>query len=129
MRLHTFAALCAAASVVAIPAFAQTTAPATEPAMQNHAHGAQTGVNPRQQLMHDLQKAGFTNIRIQPEAFVVHATNSQGEPVLMQITPDSVEAVTAIKQGGTNSQAPNMEGKSSSASNGSANAASGTKTE
>lgn len=59
----------------------------------------------RQHLVQSLQKAGFTHVRVEPEAFIVHALNEQGQPVLMQITPDSMEAVTAI---------PNQSGNSGS---------------
>jgi hypothetical protein len=67
-------------------------------AMQGQNQAMQSGKNPRQMLTQELKQAGFTRIRIEPETFVVHAINRQGEPVLMQISPDSVEAVTAMKE-------------------------------
>ncbi len=45
----------------------------------------------------DLKKAGFTNIRVMPVAFVARATDKQGHPVLMAFRPHSFEAVTELK--------------------------------
>lgn len=67
-------------------------------AMQGQNQAMQSGKSPRQMLTQELKQAGFSHIRIEPETFVVHAINHQGEPVLMQISPDSVEAVTALKE-------------------------------
>ncbi len=47
------------------------------------------------QLRHDLQQEGFTDIRIQPEGFLVQARDPHGNPVTMLLTPNSVTAVTA----------------------------------
>jgi hypothetical protein len=114
MRLHNFAILCASGAFIAMPAFAQNAAQTNGSAASSQSHGAQPGMAPQQALTKDLQKAGFTNIQVEPEAFMVHATNSEGQHVLMRITPDSVESVTAMKTGGNGSS-----GGSNSASNGS----------
>jgi sporulation protein YlmC with PRC-barrel domain len=42
----------------------------------------------------DLQKAGFSNIRMVPSSFVISATDKDGNPVVMTVTPDSFTAVT-----------------------------------
>jgi hypothetical protein len=47
-----------------------------------------------QKLHADLSKAGFTDISVVPSSFIVHAKNSQGNPVMMVISPDSVTAIT-----------------------------------
>jgi hypothetical protein len=46
-----------------------------------------------QRLHNDLAKAGFTDITIMPAAFLVRAKDSQGNPVMMVINPDSVTEV------------------------------------
>jgi hypothetical protein len=46
-----------------------------------------------QKLHNDLAKAGFTDITIMPAAFLVRAKDSQGNPVMMVINPDSVTEV------------------------------------
>ena len=48
-----------------------------------------------QKLRDDLTKAGFTNITIMPSSFLVRAKNSEGNPMMMVINPDSVTEVTA----------------------------------
>lgn len=116
MRLQTLAILCASASFIAVPAFAQQSGQNNDQNQgQNgntttwsHEHGTQSSTNPRQMLKSELEKAGFTHIRVEPEAFVVHALNSQGDPVLMRITPDSMEAVTAMKETGHHRSAMNQ---------------------
>jgi len=52
-----------------------------------------------QKIRDDLAKGGFTDIRIMPESFLVRAKDSQGNPVMMVINPDSVMAVTEDTQG------------------------------
>ena len=47
-----------------------------------------------QKLRDDLTKAGFTNITIMPSSFLVRAKDSQGNPVMMVINPDSLTEVT-----------------------------------
>jgi hypothetical protein len=102
MRVHGLAILCASASLFALPALAQNLEQQNGSATDqtpNHSQPANSEMSPRKHLIHDLKQAGFTNIRVEPEAFVVHAVNSQGEPVLMRITPESIESVTAMREG------------------------------
>jgi hypothetical protein len=47
-----------------------------------------------QRLRSDLSKAGFTDIKIMPSSFLVRAKDSEGNPVMMVINPDSVAEVT-----------------------------------
>lgn len=44
-------------------------------------------------LRADLTKAGYTDINIMPTSFMVRAKDSQGNPVMMAISPDSVTAI------------------------------------
>ena len=48
----------------------------------------------QQQVNQNLQQAGFTDIKIMPESFLVRAKDKSGHPVMMIINPDSVTAVT-----------------------------------
>ncbi len=52
------------------------------------------GMRVSQKLRNDLSKAGFTDIKIMPQSFMVRAKDSQGNPVMMVINPDSVTAIT-----------------------------------
>ena len=53
-----------------------------------------------QKLHDDLTKAGFTDITIMPSSFLVRAKDSQGNPVMMVINPDSLTEVTEPRRDG-----------------------------
>jgi len=85
-----------------------TNTTATPPhAMTDTAQGTHQSM--RQDLQNDLQKAGFTDIRVIPDSFLVHAKDKSGHPVMMLINPDSVTEVTAAEDNGTNQSADNNE--------------------
>ena len=98
---------------------AQTTSPSpgsatdqnAQPAMQPPAHVSQ-------RLRADLSKAGFTDIKIMPSSFLVRAKDSQGNPVMMVVNPDSVTEVTeqsapvsGAMKGAPNTQVPSPPAK------------------
>ena len=60
----------------------------------NSAMAGGANMHVAQKLRSDLGKAGFTNITIMPSSFIVRAKNSEGAPVMMVISPDSVTALT-----------------------------------
>ena len=65
--------------------------------MNANASSAMTSVantHVAQKLRSDLGKAGYTNITIMPSSFIVRAKNSEGSPVMMVVSPDSVTALT-----------------------------------
>jgi hypothetical protein len=64
---------------------------------QNAMNAGPGGMRISQKLREDLGKAGFTDIRIMPSSFMVRAKDSQGNPVVMVINPDSVTALTEEK--------------------------------
>src|SRR3984893_6490907 len=43
-----------------------------------------------------LQKQGFTDVRVVPQSFIIHAKDKDGNPVVMSVTPDSITAVTVV---------------------------------
>jgi hypothetical protein len=49
----------------------------------------------RQQLSDNLTKAGYTNVKVMPDAFLVEANNKAGDPVTMFLSPDSMTVFTA----------------------------------
>lgn len=86
----------------ALSAAAQTPAtPSSTPSQtQDQSKDSGTAKNTadiQQHLSQDLQKAGFTNVEVMPESFLVRAKDKDGRQVMMVINPDSVESVTAIK--------------------------------
>ncbi len=72
--------------------------------------GSQSQGTIRQQVQNDLAQAGFTDIKVMPESFLVRAKDKSGNPVMMVINPDSVTAVTGV---------PSTSGSGGGASNGS----------
>jgi hypothetical protein len=77
-------------------AVAATTSPipAGSAGDQNAAPNGQAPTHISQRLRDDLTKAGFTDITIMPTSFLVRAKDSQGNPVMMVINPDSFTEVT-----------------------------------
>lgn len=58
--------------------------------------GGAKALSVRQQLTGDLAKAGFTDIKVMPESFLIRAKDSKGNPVMMVINPDSLTTVSEI---------------------------------
>jgi len=52
--------------------------------------------NIRQELQDQLDKAGYTAVKITPSSFFVEAKDKQGNPVQMVIGPDSFTEITAL---------------------------------
>ncbi len=89
---------------------ATATAPAGSTNTQSAAPSTQAPAHVSQKLRNDLTKAGFTNITIMPSSFIVRAKDSDGNPMMMVINPDSVTEVTA-------QAAPAVSGAMKSAAN------------
>jgi hypothetical protein len=68
------------------------------------------------EVRQDLQQAGFNNIEFE-SAYVVRATNSNGDKLVMTITPDSVRAVevSAARASDTAEQGSSLEAPNSDA--------------
>jgi hypothetical protein len=49
----------------------------------------------QRQLSANLTGAGYTDVTIMPDAFIVAATNKSGEKVVMFLSPDSMTVFTA----------------------------------
>ena len=86
-----FALLLAAG--LAGPAFAANT-PATPPQASDP-----DNLHLRDQVRDDLTKAGFSDVKVMPESFLVRAKDPKGNPVMMVINPDSFTEVTTIGNG------------------------------
>lgn len=66
-------------------------------AMQNQ--GNMPSPQIQQRIRHELSQAGFTDIHVMPQSFLVHAKDSAGNPVYMAITPNSLTALTLNRHG------------------------------
>ncbi len=63
--------------------------PAPRPSAQEHDAQSQTKQQPIQQQVQDnLKQAGYTDIKVMPESFLVRAKDKSGNPVMMVINPD-----------------------------------------
>jgi hypothetical protein len=95
-------------------AFAQSTN--TSPAQGNNSSGPSTAIASQnanapaklqQQVQQNLSKAGFSDIKIMPESFLVRAKDPSGNPIMMVINPDSVTAVTYSSGNASNQSSQN----------------------
>jgi hypothetical protein len=77
----------------------------SQAAMAQTPHNSQNDnasqANPNQQNMRAnirsmLEKSGYKDIRVAPTSFVIHATDADGNPVMMSISPDSFTEVTDV---------------------------------
>jgi sporulation protein YlmC with PRC-barrel domain len=78
------------------PVMAQTTHDQT-PSMKNSANQtthAKEGM--RAQIRDMLQKSGFTDIQVMPGSFLIHAKDKDGNPVVMNVSPDSFTEMTEV---------------------------------
>ena len=103
----------------ALPAAAQSTQPpshsspdSTSPGQQSSSNGGQNTMAVQQHVRQDLEQAGFTNVQVMPESFLVRAHDKQGRPVMMVINPDSITAVTQVSESGQSSTGKSGDGKS-----------------
>lgn len=92
---HTLAAA-AILATLAGPAMAQTTAP--------------QATNQREQLTRTLQSAGFTDVKVMPDSYLVQAKDKDGNPVNMFISPNSVTEVMGAPATGMPHVAPGSGG-------------------
>jgi PRC-barrel domain len=81
-------------TTVSSVALAQAGSAATTPSKTTSA--AQPANNVRQQVMTNLQQSGFTDVKVLPDSFLVHAKDRSGNPVTMFIGPNSFDEVTTV---------------------------------
>jgi hypothetical protein len=102
-----FLPVLAAALALSTPALAQTEsqneAPGgMEPSTQESAAPSSTNsynLLTIDKLTKDLEKAGFTNIRVLSDSFVVQAKDKNGNPTVMTLSPSGVFAISEITKG------------------------------
>ena len=100
----------------ALPVAAQSTQPQSSSGSMSNS-GQQAGMNGqnnmhiRQHVKDELQQAGFSNVQVMPESFLVRAKDKEGRPVMMVINPDSITAITEV-QGSKSNAGSNSSGNS-----------------
>ncbi|MCS3758690.1 PRC-barrel domain-containing protein [Bradyrhizobium centrosematis] len=73
---------------------------------------SQAGV--RQQMVNDLQQAGFTDVKVRPQSFLVEAKDRSGNPVTMFVGPNTFAEVKTV---GANAQTSSSNNSSSNSAN------------
>jgi hypothetical protein len=73
------------------------------------------GLAAAQKIKQDLENAGFTNVQIMAESFVVQAKSKNGDPVLMTIGPHGMSVFEAMEtNGGSSGSSSGTSGSASS---------------
>ena len=96
MRNIIFVSTLALALAVSGTAFAQSTTGATNPPSPNAAKqqsAGQPSVLTVDKLKLDLQKAGFSEVKVLQDAFLIQAKTKDGNPILMTIGPHGMSAL------------------------------------
>jgi sporulation protein YlmC with PRC-barrel domain len=109
--MRTFLLTGAALMVLSQAAMAQSPNAATQPnAAQNETSSSATAQpqHLRSNLRNALEKAGYKDIRVAPTSFMVHAIDTDGNPVVMAISPDSFTEVADVTN--NNGNAPGTTG-------------------
>src|SRR5437016_4286920 len=97
-------------------AFAQTSSPVnssqmdaasanndqTSSADNSQANGRAQNAATAQKIRQDLQEAGFTDVRVVAQSFVVQAKSKEGNPVVMTIDPHGMSVFEATSSAGAN---------------------------
>src|ERR1700759_5239125 len=98
----------AALLVIAPAAIAQSTNPAPQPNPSQNQSSSMNGEpqHLRANLRSALEKAGYKDIRVAPTSFMVHAKDSDGNPVVMSVGPDSFTEVAEVGSANDGSNAP-----------------------
>jgi hypothetical protein len=99
---------------------------ATQSGTLNPSRGGGTAPNgvstdTSRQVRQSLERNGFKDIQVVPEAFVIRANAPDGSRIVMEVTPDEVEGIVDAPSGSGSASS----GSASSGSNGSGSASSG----
>ncbi|WP_271585926.1 hypothetical protein [Bradyrhizobium sp. CCBAU 53415] len=118
MKTTLLAALLLAATVSG-PALAQSGKTSTSPTQSATSSGQSTAA---QKIQDDLKKAGFTDIKVVAESFVVQAKTKDGNPMVMTIGPHGMSVFEAMNTSttGSGSSAKSQGTTGSNSSNNSA---------
>jgi hypothetical protein len=88
----------------AVPAFAESPTPQNQPSAQtNRDSSPNQNLVAAQKIKKDLQSAGFTNVKVVAESFVVQAKSRDGDPVLMTIGPHGMSVFEAMNSNNSSS--------------------------
>jgi hypothetical protein len=107
MRNTLFASTLAFALAVSGAAFAQSTTSASNAPSPDTTKQQSSGQTPAltiDKVTQDLQKAGFTDVKLLEDAFLIQAKTKDGNPVIMTIGPNGLSAMEMSKSAQTTGQ-------------------------
>ncbi len=90
------------ALVLATPAIAQTAAPSQQDTQTNQntqnwqSQHHESNVLTLHKLKQDLEQAGFTDVKVLANSFVIQAKDKEGNPTIMSLSPSGVFAISEI---------------------------------
>jgi hypothetical protein len=104
-------------ALLTAPAFAQSSSTSGPQANQNtqsngqqanqntqsNSHSAQQSLVAAQKIKQDLQREGFTDVKVVAESFVVQGKSPDGNPVVMTIGPQGMSVFEAMNGSGSKS--------------------------
>ena len=103
MRNTVFMSTLALALAVSGTAIAQSTTGATNPPSPNvtkQQNAGQQSVLTIDKLKQDLQNAGFSEVKVLQDAFLIQAKTKDGNPILMTIGPNGMSALEMSNSSG-----------------------------
>lgn len=83
-------------ALLATPSFAQSPSTTKTQASSQASANSSPNLVAAQKIKQDLQGAGFTDIKVVAESFVVQAKSKDGDPVLMTIGPHGMSVFEAM---------------------------------
>lgn len=83
---------------------------------QTNAQSSQRNMAAAQKIKQDLQKEGFTDVKVVAESFVVQGKSPDGDPVLMTIGPHGMSVFEAVNANGSPSSTVGSNSGSSGSS-------------
>jgi sporulation protein YlmC with PRC-barrel domain len=98
----------------AVLVMSQAMAQTPSNSQNNTTNSTTSGQNMRSNIRTMLDKAGYKDIRVAPTSFVIHAKDTDGNPVVMSVSPDTFTEVTDVNN--------NNEGNTTTGSTASSNA-------
>jgi hypothetical protein len=126
MKSTILAASAVVAMALAGPAFAQGTATSGSQASSQGTSGSSQNLAAAQKIQQDLKNAGFTDVKVVAESFVVQAKTKDGNPVVMTIGPHGMSVFEAMNANGAGSNTGTTGSNTGTSSSSSSQGMSGT---
>ena len=96
MRVPAFATI-ASFVLLAVPAFAQTSTMTggqpSDTSTSSHVPDTAVTLDTQQKLKQSLEQSGFKKVVVVPEAYLIHAQAPDGSKIVMEVSPDQMQAV------------------------------------